>query len=240
MPVEIKYDANQRYQRDAINSVVELFAGQDGGLDFNQTVFGNALSLSAETLCANLRRVQDKPVVQQDGSIRPSIPEVDRQALGESALDFSVEMETGTGKTYVYIRTIAELHQKYGWTKFVIVVPSVAIREGVIAALKMLKGHIAENYDGQRYTPYLYSSAKLGGVRSFATSPGMQIMVINIDAFATAKTIINKPVEAMGYCKPIEFVRACRPIVILDEPQNMETGPRQEAIASLWPLFTVR
>ena len=140
MAVEIKYDANQRYQRDAIDSVVELFAGQDGGLDFNQTVFGNALSLSSETLQANLRRVQDKPVVQQDGSTRPSIPEADRRAFGESALDFSVEMETGTGKTYVYIRTIAELHQKYGCTKFVIVVPSVAIREGVIASLGNAQG----------------------------------------------------------------------------------------------------
>jgi type III restriction enzyme len=265
MTIDLKFDANQQYQLDAIESVVELFAGQEateseatfpgtttdgslpglvieGELDFNQSVFGNSLSLSPETLLANLRRVQDRPVPRDDGSVGPSIPEDARRAVvdGEAPLDFSVEMETGTGKTYVYVRTIAKLHRRYGWSKFVIVVPSVAIREGVIASLETLKDHVSEIYDGLTYTSYLYSSARLGGVRSFATSPGLQIMVINIDAFTSAKNIMNRPAEAMGFEKPIDFVRACRPIVIVDEPQNMENGPRKEAIASLSPLFKAR
>jgi len=265
MTIKIKFEANQKYQRDAIDSVVGLFAGQEsdgsgitfsGGftdgtlpgtspqeaLDFSETVFGNRLSLTAEVLRRNLRQIQDRPLLGNDGQQRPAIPEELRIALdtGEAPLDFSVEMETGTGKTYVYIRTIVELHQKYGWSKFVIVVPSVAIREGVIGSLDMLKEHIAEVNDGLKYTPYVYNSSRLGGVRSFATSPGVQIMVINIDAFSQASNIMNRQVEAMGMNRPIDYVRACRPIVIMDEPQNMESGPRQEAIVSLDPLFKVR
>lgn len=265
MTIKIRFEANQKYQRDAIDAVVNVFAGQEsagpalsfagvfdvgalpgttpeGQFEFDETVFGNVLTLSPEILRKNLREIQDRPLVGDDGEERPSIPETLRQPLspGEAPLDFSVEMETGTGKTYVYIRTIAELYQKYGWSKFVVVVPSVAIREGVIASLNMLREHIAELYDGLKYTPYVYSSGRLGGVRSFATSPGLQIMVINIDAFSKESNIMNRHVESMGMNRPIDYVRHCRPIVLMDEPQNMESGPRQEAIASLHPLFKVR
>ncbi len=241
MAVEIKFDANQQYQRDAIDSVVELFAGEEtvdqnvvnlglgalaGTLEgFQEVAFGNALSLDPTTIETNLRRVQDRPVFQEDGAVLPAIPEGDRQELtaGPSSLDFSVEMETGTGKTYAYLRTIAELRQKYGFTKFVIVVPSVAIREGVLSSLRLLKEHIRDVYDGLQYDAYVYDSRHLTRVRQFAISSHLQILVINIDSFTQETNVIKRPTDAMNGYAPIEFLRACRPIVVMDEPQNMET-----------------
>lgn len=257
MSVPIKFDPNQGFQRDAIDAVLELFAGQEsaeqGFADdtfateemlegFTELVFGNTLSLAPETMRRNLRSVQDSPVTDVEGEETPAIPEVMRTDLetGETPEDFSVEMETGTGKTYVYLRSIAELHRKYGFRKFVIVVPSVAIREGVLSSLRLLKEHISELYDGLQYDSYVYDSGHLNRVRQFATASHLQIMVLNIDAFAKDSTIMNKPAEALGFYKPIEYVRRCRPIVIMDEPQNMETDIRRQAIASLWPLFKLR
>lgn len=257
MGVPIKFDPNQGFQRNAIDSVLELFAGQESAeqgfaddtfateemLDgFTELVFGNNLSLAPETMRQNLRRVQDRPVRDSEGTDIPSVSESLRVNLepGELPDDFSVEMETGTGKTYVYLRSIAELHRKYKFRKFVIVVPSVAIREGVLSSLRLLKEHISELYDGLQYDSYVYDSARLNRVRQFATASHLQIMVMNIDAFAKDSTVMNKPAESLGYFKPIEYVRRCRPIVIMDEPQNMETEIRKEAIASLWPLFKLR
>ena len=260
MAVEIKFDANQPYQIDAITNVLELFAGQEGlpqglsatvpdltsggqGTFFDQVVFGNSLEIADATLEANLRRVQDRPVVLEDGSQRPAIEEELRAdfVVESRGLDYSVEMETGTGKTYVYLRTIAELNRKYGWTKFVVVVPSVAIREGVLSSLRMLKGHIRELYDGLQFDSYVWDSRSPTRVHQFATSSHVQIMVINIDSFTKETNIMNKvdPDRLNGYA-PIEYLRACHPIVIMDEPQNMETPIRQEAIRSLWPLFKLR
>lgn len=157
MSVEIRFDPNQQYQREAIDSVVELFSGQEGleqglgmpsftedGSLFEELVFGNRLDLSAETIRKNLRRVQDRPVLLDDGNEVPAVAESSRQEIadGEVPDNFNIEMETGTGKTYVYLRTIVELHLKYGFRKFVIVVPSVAIREGVLNSLQLLKDHI--------------------------------------------------------------------------------------------------
>jgi type III restriction enzyme len=257
MAVDIKFDANQEYQLDAINSVVELFAGQeameqgftsaefdaDGTLEgFQELVFGNTLSLDPSTLQSNLRRVQDRDVKLDDGSTRPAIPEDMRRPLdpGASGLDFSVEMETGTGKTYVYLRTVADLNEKYGYTKFVIVVPSVAIREGVLSSLRLLQEHIRELYAGLQYDAYVYDSNALTRVRQFATASHLQIMVINIDSFTKERNVINRATDMMNGYAPIEFLRACHPIVIMDEPQNMETPIRQEAIRSLSPLFRLR
>lgn len=259
MAVEIKFEANQQYQLDVINSVVDIFAGQEGlsqgfttttdftgsGGDtlFDEVVFGNSLALQDSTLEINLRRVQDRPVLQEDGSEVPAIAESLRTGFtgGSRALDFSVEMETGTGKTYVYLRTIAELNKKYGYTKFVIVVPSVAIREGVLSSLRLLKEHIRELYDGLQFDSYVWDSRFPSRVHQFATASHLQIMVINIDSFTKETNIINKvdPDRLNGYA-PIEYLRACHPIVVMDEPQNMETPIRQEAIRSLAPLFRLR
>ena len=257
MGVPIKFDPNQAFQRDAIDAVLGLFAGQEGVEQgfaddsfateemlegFSELVFGNTLTLAPETLRRNLRGVQDTPVQDSEGVETPAIPEAMRMSLtqGEAPEDFSVEMETGTGKTYVYLRSIAELYRKYGFRKYVITVPSVAIREGVLSSLRGMKEHISELYDGLQYDSYVYDSKRLSRVRQFATASHLQIMVINIDAFAKDSTLMNKPAESLGFYKPIEYVRRCRPIVIMDEPQNMETDIRREAIASLWPLFKLR
>lgn len=256
MAVEIRFDPNQQYQRDAINAVVELFAGQEGldqGLAmpspaedstlFEELVFGNALHLSAETVRQNLRRVQDFPVVLEDGSDVPAIDEALRREVadGEMPTHFKVEMETGTGKTYVYLRTIAELHLKYGFRKFLIVVPSIAIREGILNSLSLLRDHIRELYDGLQYDYFVYDGAAPGRVRQFATAAHLQIMVINIAAMTgDANTrLIHRKTDALNGYAPIEFLRACRPIVIMDEPQSLD-GPTQiPAIETLKPLFRV-
>lgn len=257
MAVDIKFDANQQYQRDAIDSVVQLFAGQEsidqgvsvpgfvqeGTFDaFNELVFGNSLSLAAETVRTNLRRVQDRSV-EFEGTVVPVVAENLRRAVepGEVPLEFSVEMETGTGKTYIYLRSIAELHRQYGFKKFVIVVPSVAIREGVLSSLKLLREHIRDIYDGLQYDHYVYDSTALTRVRQFATASHLQIMVINIAAMTgdANNRIIHRRTDAMNGYAPIEFLRACRPVVIMDEPQSLDGPTQKPAIDDLGPLFRV-
>lgn len=256
MAVKIQFDANQQFQRDAIDRVVELFAGQDGAAqgfttaaldsggtleEFQELVFGNSLNLTAYTIEKNLRRVQDTLILQPDGSEVVAVPDHLRQEFSDDALDFSLEMETGTGKTYVYIRTIAELHRRYGFAKFVVAVPSVAIREGVLSSLRLLKSHIRELYDGLQFDSYVWDSRFPNRVRQFATTSHLQIMVVNIDSFTKETNIMKKvdPDRLNGFA-PIEYLRACHPIVIMDEPQNMETPVRRSAIADLSPLFRLR
>jgi type III restriction enzyme len=258
MAVEIRFDANQEYQRNAIDSVVEVFAGQEmveqgltlAGFDdekrfeaFQELVFGNTLDLAPESVRRNLRRVQESPVAFDDGSSRPVIPEQERLNLdhGEMPLHFSVEMETGTGKTYVYVRTIAELHLKYGFRKFVIVVPSVAIREGVLNSLALLKQHVRDIYDGLQYDHHVYDSTALTRVRQFATASHLQVMVVNIAAMTGDKEnrIIHRPTEELNDYAPINFLQACRPIVIMDEPQSLDGPSQAKALETLQPLFRV-
>jgi type III restriction enzyme len=177
-----------------------------------------------------------------------------RNGLGPSetfeSMDFTVEMETGTGKTYVYLRTIFEMNRLYGFTKFIIVVPSVAIKEGVYKSLQMTEEHFKGLYDNVQFDYFVYDSQKLGQVRNFATSDYIQIMVINIDAFRKSFTdpqkedkanIIHRPHDRMTGSRPIEFIQATDPIVIIDEPQSVDTTEKsKEAIASLNPLCTLR
>lgn len=151
--------------------------------------------------------------------------------------NFSIEMETGTGKTYVYLRTIHELHEKYGWKKFIIVVPSVAIREGVLKNLEITKSHFDELYNKPEANHYVWDPKKRGQARDFATSDTLQIMVITIDSFAKNQNIMNRDSD---YGKPLNYIKATNPIVILDEPQNMETPIRKAAIESLNPLCILR
>lgn len=258
MTVPIKFDANQGFQRDAIDGVVEVFAGQDGveqGLtlagfgdenkfeSFKEIVFGNTLDLDPETVHTNLRRMQDRPVFFADGTNRPMVPTDTRLDVtpGAMPLHFSVEMETGTGKTYVYIRTIAELHLKYGFRKFVIVVPSVAIREGVLNSLELLRQHIRDIYDGLQYDYNVYDSNALTRVRQFATASHLQIMVVNIAAMTGDKEnrIIHRPTDELNGFAPINFLQACRPIVIMDEPQSLDGPSQAKALETLTPLFRV-
>jgi type III restriction enzyme len=258
MPVEIKFDSSQQYQLDAIEAVLEVFNGNeghglsevadlvldDGTLDaLDRVVIGNQLVLSSEQLRRNLRAVQDKPTPTEDGSGVPAIPEEMRQnwADGDTVPDLSVEMETGTGKTYVYIRTCLEMHKRYGFSKFVIVVPGKAIREGVKSSLAMLKPHFKELYPDSQYEFIVWDSARRQMASDFVRDHGLKIMVINLEAFRTEGNIFRrKDPEFNGGYAPSELIGAARPVVILDEPQNMESAGSKEAIEQLNPLARLR
>jgi len=238
--MKLHFDSNQDYQLKAIQSVVDLFEGQPlnkGDFEFslsnnssslllNENGFGNNLILSKEQILENLRKVQK-------GNELP-------ESIRLEGLNFSLEMETGTGKTYVYLRTIYELNKNYGFKKFVIVVPSIAIREGVLKNLEITHEHLQNIYDKVPVSFDVYDSKKVSSLRNFATGNNIHILVINIDSFAKDENVINKVNDKLTGKKPIEFIQSSRPIVIVDEPQNMETDIRKKAIANLNPFCTLR
>ncbi len=257
--MKIKFNPDLDFQTDAISSVVDLFNGQeicqtnftmgDANTSPNLVIsgtekqmglshlgIGNRLKLLDEDILANVSQVQGR------NGLKPST------TLGD--LNFTIEMETGTGKTYVYLRSIFELNKKYGFTKFIIVVPSIAIKEGTYKTLQMTEAHFKGLYDNIRFDYFVYNSQKLSQVRNFATSDAIQIMVINIDAFRRSfadptkeskANIIHRPHDRMTGSRPIEFIQATNPIVIIDEPQSVDTTKKSaEALASLNPLCTFR
>ncbi|WP_373745746.1 DEAD/DEAH box helicase family protein [Neisseria dentiae] len=228
--MELKFEQLD-YQYDAVNAVVRLFQGEPNQeqtfalqSDFSPVV-GNRRVLPLDEIGKNLNEVQ------QDFSL-PETP------IGEHGLNFSVEMETGTGKTYVYLRTIFELNRRYGWRKFVIVVPSVPIREGVLQSIRAMTAHFQTAFDGVHFTHSVYSSDRLNRLRSFATGTHIDILIMNIDAFKKDDNVINRANESGE--APILQISQTRPIVIVDEPQNMETDLAKQAIDSLNPLFVLR
>lgn len=257
--ITLTFEPNLEHQSHAINAVVDIFRGQPSQLDTSAALDNFALAqpidasgsqavisqqISSQAI-ANQRIISDEQVldniqaVQREHNIEPSTTLYDDDKnLARYGLNASIEMETGTGKTYVYLRSIYELYQTYGMRKFVIVVPSVAIREGVMKSIEMTKAHFAALYDNTRVDARIYDSKNLNRLRDFATSQTVQILVMNIDAFAKDENIINQ-VREQGVA-PIEYIQATHPIVIVDEPQNMETTKRLDAIASLHPLITLR
>ncbi len=237
--MKLYFDSNQEYQIQAIKSITNIFEGQplgnsafessitETGTLFSENGFGNKLNLSKDQIWENVK------AIQQHNEIRNPKSEL-------QGMNFSVEMETGTGKTYVYLRTIYELQRFYGFKKFVIVVPSVAIREGVLKNLQITHDHFQFLYNKVPINFDIYDSKKVSNIRGFASGNAIQILVINIDAFAKDENIINKPNDRLTGKKPIEFIQSCNPIVIVDEPQNMETDIRKKAIQNLNPLCTLR
>lgn len=234
--MKLHFDAHQPFQRDAINAVVGIFEGQPpdrGDFDFlfgdalfQETGIGNRLALSEEQILENVRFVQTANGLPVSDTL--------------DGMNFSVEMETGTGKTYVYLRAIYELNRKYGFKKFVIVVPSIAVREGVLKNLEITFDHFQNLYDRIPVNYLVYDSKRVSSLRNFSDNNNIQILVINIDSFAKDENIINKPNDRLTGKRPVEFVQSTRPIVIVDEPQNMETDIRKNAIANLNPLCTLR
>ena len=238
---------NQQFQTDAASSIVDLFKGQEKlqstfeitnieSTDlFNQNEFGvsNVVKISKEELLNNMHEIQRKNNLPLTDDI------VDEN--GALHLSFSEEMETGTGKTYVYTKTIFELNKRYGFTKFIIVVPSVAIREGVHKSLEVTREHFENQYDNVPCRYFIYNSSKLSDVRQFATSSNIEIMIINIDAFKKAENIINQAQDKLNGETAMKYIQATNPIVIIDEPQSVDnTDKAKEAIASLNPSCVLR
>lgn len=246
--MKLHFEPDLDYQHDAIEAVCGLFHGQEicrteftvtsGMLDTQQSLgfaqnelgIGNRLQLLDDEVLANLRGVQLRNGLARSASI--------------SSGDFTVEMETGTGKTYVYLRSIFELNKRYGFTKFVIVVPSVAIKEGVYKTLQITEEHFRGLYASVPFEFFLYDSGKPGQVRNFATSPNIQIMVVTVGAI-NKKEVNNlyKDREGTNGYAPIELIRATRPIIIVDEPQSVDGGLEgrgKEALDAMGALCTLR
>lgn len=247
----LQFDPNQQYQNDALESVARLFEGlprqATAGLLQAEIVpnLPRYETLAEEWLYDNLRGIQ------QDAGIETPL-------IGELAVDdgmvlegvgyeswrypsFTVEMETGTGKTYVYLRTIYELRRRFGFAKFIVVVPSIAIYEGVIKNFQITRDHFRALYDNETVDLVAYDGVRLSQLRSFAASTAVEILVMTLDSFNKTSNVIFKPSEKLpGERLPIEYIQETRPILILDEPQNMESDKARSALRTLHPLFALR
>jgi len=269
--VKLQFDPNQQFQLDAVAAITDLFdgqprgtpefsvinAGEYGGMlagqDHTELGAGNHLLLADDKLLASTRAIQ----LQNDIEVADPGAPLEAWELFDIPADrvracphFSVEMETGTGKTYVYLRTVFELCRRYGFRKFIIVVPSVAIREGVLKNIEITAEHFRALYNNLPFEHFVYDAKKINRLRQFATDNSLQILVINSDAFRKNFTgteeerknnVICKESDRLSGRQPIEFVQAARPIVIIDEPQSVDsTDKAQEAIKVLNPLCTLR
>ncbi|WP_373476476.1 DEAD/DEAH box helicase family protein [Sphingorhabdus sp.] len=275
--MKLKFDPTLQYQQDAINAVVGVFDGQPfvqsaatafqalqiGGLFQTELGMGNRLTIGDEDLLQNVHAIQEAndieraPVATKYFTAGMAVGQpLAWQAL-EHGNEFSIEMETGTGKTYVYLRSIFELNKVYGFKKFIIVVPSVAIREGVLHSITTMKEHFQTLYENVPFDHFVYDSKRLGKVRQFASSNQIQIMVINIQSFQKdvadkdlaemtdeelkKLNVINRENDRMSGRRPIEFIQAANPIVIIDEPQSVDnTDKSRRAISNLHPMVTLR
>ncbi len=254
--MKLKFDPNLEYQQHAVSAIVDVFHGQPiaqtdfelshaagGGLFQSELGVGNLLNLPEDAILANVRRIQEANDIEKAGAL--------------NGLDFSIEMETGTGKTYVYLRTIFGLNKTYGFKKFIIVVPSVAIREGVLKSIQITRAHFKTLYDNVPFDYFVYDSKRLGKVRQFAVGNQIQIMIINIQSFQKdvadkelsemtgdelkKLNVINRENDRMSGRRPIEFIQAARPIVIIDEPQSVDTTAKsRRAIQNLNPAANLR
>lgn len=228
--MQLKFE-HLTYQKDAISAIVNLFQGEPNHTQSFETsnggspIVANRLDLNHDEIQKNLKAVQN----------RFRQPETQ---LGQYGLNFTVEMETGTGKTYVYLRTIFELNQQYGWRKFVIVVPSVAIREGVLQSIRATKTHFETEFNKPIVHADIYRSERLNALRHFAQNSHIEILIMNIDAFKKEDNVIKRMNESGEI--PIQNISQTRPIVLIDEPQNMETDLAKQAIDALNPLFVLR
>lgn len=251
--MKLRFDSDLAHQKEAVVAAVGVFEGQNiqqddcspikqnwGGelsscLQHSELGVANTLRIEDNRILENVRKIQEQNEVPQSANIL--------EGGNYNFPNFTIEMETGTGKTYVYLRSIFELNRQYGFKKFIIVVPSVAIREGVLKSLQITKEHFSKIYDQVSYDYFVYNSKKLGQIRQFAAGNAVQIMVINIDAFRGGKDsrIFNQERDGLSGRKPLEFVAASRPILIIDEPQSVDNTPAsQEAIQTLNPLCAFR
>lgn len=248
--MKFSFDADLDYQRQAIDAVTGLFRGQEvmasqftvhahpaahaGFEGFSDRGYGNMLRLDPETILANLHEVQNRTGL----ALEPSL----------DSMNFTIEMETGTGKTYVYLRTVYELHQLYGFTKFIVIVPSVAIKEGVEASIRMLHEHFGSLYGNPPMSFFQFDSGNLSRVRSFATSSSIQLMIATVAAVNKKTNKIYQPAEDLDFEVPADLIRATNPIIVVDEPQSVygdtgvgrKKGAGRSALEDLNALATLR
>lgn len=243
--MKLRFDSDLDYQKEAVSSIVDIFKGQSiaqanftvsskideagtRGMLLTNLGVGNKLELDNEDLLKNIQAIQLKNGLEQS------------KKLSKDNYNFTVEMETGTGKTYVYLRTIFELNKKYGFTKFMIVVPSVAIKEGVMKSINIMEGHFKELYDNVIFKAYEYKSQKLDILREFATSDNIRIMVMTIQSFNKDTNVINIENEKTNGLKPLQFIKDTNPVIIIDEPQStVGTEKAKDSVKSLNPLCTI-
>ena len=245
----------QGYQTKAVEDTVNVFRGQpkrdpkhyrrdigkrvDGTLDLeDEAGYRNAdVELDKKQLLDNIREMQIRNQIVPSAALAP----------GHGIVNLDIEMETGTGKTYVYIKTMFELNKQYGWSKFIIVVPSIAIREGVAKSFRMLEDHFMEHY-GKKARWFVYNSSNLNQLDQFSQDSGISVMIINTQAFAASlkeggrskeSRIIYSKRDEFGSRRPIDVIAANRPIIIMDEPQKMEGAATQGALAKFKPLFVL-
>ncbi|MFH8651964.1 DEAD/DEAH box helicase family protein [Sphingomonas paucimobilis] len=250
--MKFQYEAEQPHQRAAIDAVLDLFEGADrdaGGLRFAKgasfAIEPNDLRIGSAELLANMRAVQarsglDITAGETDTFLTKAEVELVEGAAQVAFPSFSIDMETGTGKTYVYIRTALELSKRLGLRKFVIVVPTVPIREGVLKTFDTTRAHFRSLFPDLPYQWFAYDSGSPGDIRNFALSGATEFMVITIAAFGRAKALFDKPNQLLSNEKPISFIQSLRPIVVLDEPQRMSSDLAVASIASLNPSFVLR
>lgn len=257
----------QDFQREAAEAVVDCFAGQprqdatftleraqellrktrEAALGTAQEgIFENDVLTSVGYRCAPLRIsegqvLQNIKAVQRRGNLVES-PALARPPGVRTGYNLTIEMETGTGKTYTYIRTMYELHKAYGWSKFIVIVPSIAIREGVKKSFSMTEEHFLERY-GHRITPFIYNSSRPQDIENFAADSRISVMIINTQAFNARSNDarrIYQELDQFGTRKPIEIIAQTNPIVIIDEPQSVDGTATLAAMQDFKPLFTVR
>jgi type III restriction enzyme len=252
-PLTIQFDPNQDHQLDAIRAVTDLFEGWDRAntalrLTGDEIVSNLPLDIVAfdpSWLLSNLQAVQQQRGIPTSPAVTKEFAfELEGVSVSNDTCEypsFTVEMETGTGKTYVYLRTIHELRKLYGFRKFVVVVPSVAIYEGVAKTFQITERHFRSLYGNEPVHLMRYDGSRLSTLREFATSSFSEILLITLDSFNKKNNVVYQPSENLpGERLPYQFIQETRPILILDEPQNMESSLARAALATLHPLFALR
>lgn len=248
--MKFRFDANQEFQQRAVASVADVFQGmprvsQRQAVKVMGTTFDEGderLEIDPVRLLDNIKKVQRANKLPEDADLKVITETADVGGTKRAVTfpNLSVEMETGTGKTYVYLRTALELNKRFGLRKFVVVVPSVAVREGVLKTFQVTKDHFADLLDNEPYRFEVYDSKNLTRLRGFAEDDAVRFLVMTIDSFNKEQNVIRSRTDRLQGRVGLHLLQAVRPVLILDEPQNMESAARKQALATLNPLAALR